>query len=108
LEAVFGWCQWCSQLQKPHPGNASVCWIVKPVIYHSRLCVLELRMLTDSQKLVLKQIAVRRIKEGGRCYFETRAQFYQLMMAALSMNHDLTQEQFLKDASEELAKYVRK
>jgi hypothetical protein len=65
-------------------------------------------MLTDNQKLVLKQIAQRRIIEGGRCYFETRAQFYQLMMAALSMNHDLTQEQFLEDARDELAKYVSK
>jgi hypothetical protein len=65
-------------------------------------------MLTDSQKLVLKQIAERRKREGGRCFFETRAQFYQLMMAAMSMNHDLTQEQFLEAAREELAKYIQK
>jgi hypothetical protein len=64
-------------------------------------------MLTDSQKAVLRQIAQRRMREGKGCYLETRAQFYQLMYAALSVNHDLTQEQFLKAAREELAKYER-
>ena len=65
-------------------------------------------MLTDSQKQVLKQIADRRIKEGGRCYFETRAQFFQLMHAAMSVDHELTEAEFLREARHYLAQYVSK
>jgi hypothetical protein len=65
-------------------------------------------MLTESQKLVLKQIAERRIIEGGRCYFETRAQFFQLMLAAMSVDQSLTEAEFLREARHELAKHLQK
>jgi hypothetical protein len=64
-------------------------------------------MLTNSQKLVLKQIAERRKKEGRRCFLETRAQFFQLMRAAMSVDPDLTESEFLREARHEFAKYTK-
>jgi hypothetical protein len=65
-------------------------------------------MLSDNQKLILKKIAVRRIKEGRGCYFETRAQFFQLMAGAMSVNPALTEEEFLREARLEFAKHLQK
>jgi hypothetical protein len=64
-------------------------------------------MLTDSHKQILKQIVERRIKEGRRCYLETRAQFFQLMYAAMSVDPDLTEAEFLREARHEFAKYIK-
>lgn len=65
-------------------------------------------MLSDAQKLVLKQIAERRQREGGRCYRETRSIFYQLMRAAQSIDPSLTDEEFMREAKEELEKHLQK
>jgi hypothetical protein len=65
-------------------------------------------MLTENQKQILKQIAERRLREGPRCFLDTRAHFYQLMGAALSVDPTMTEEQFLKAAREELTKHLKK
>jgi hypothetical protein len=65
-------------------------------------------MLTESQIKTLQHIAERRIKEGRGSYFETRAQFAQLMGAALSTNPTLTEKQFLKEALEVMQSVVNK
>ena len=65
-------------------------------------------MLTENQKQILKRIAERRIKEGGSCFFETRAQFFQLMASAMSVNPDMTEAEFLREARHEFAKHLQK
>lgn len=64
-------------------------------------------MLSNSQKLVLQQIAMRRMREGKGCYRETRAVFFQIMHAAMSVDPELTEEEFYRLAREEFAKHLQ-
>jgi len=64
-------------------------------------------MLTENQKLVLKQIALRRQREGPRCYLDTRAHFNRLMEGALFADPTMTEAEFLREASHELAKHLQ-
>jgi hypothetical protein len=64
--------------------------------------------LTNSQKKVLEQIAKRRMAEGKGCYRETRAVFFQLMYAAMSVDPNLTEAEFLREARHEFAKHLQK